>query len=48
MLGHLTLRGVELGGTATYKKLRSAFDKGIVSTPHKVFTLPSAATTATV
>ncbi|MFD9501924.1 hypothetical protein [Streptomyces sp. NPDC060035] len=33
------MRGVEAGGTAAYKKLRSTFEKDIESTPHEVFTV---------
>jgi hypothetical protein len=39
VLGNLTLRGVEAGGTAAYKKLRSVLEKGIESTSDEVFTV---------
>ncbi|MFD4953704.1 hypothetical protein [Streptomyces sp. NPDC058451] len=38
-LGYLTVRGVEAGGTAAYKKLRSVFEKKIESTSDRVFTV---------
>ncbi|MDX3521502.1 hypothetical protein [Streptomyces scabiei] len=37
--GYLALRGVEAGGTAAYKKLRSVFEKEIRSTSDEVFTV---------
>ena len=39
VLSYLTLRGVEAGGTAAYKKLRSVFEKEIESTSDEVFTI---------
>ncbi|MEW2624787.1 hypothetical protein [Streptomyces sp. NPDC048106] len=38
-LGYLTVRGVEAGGTAAYKKLRSLFEKKIESASDRLFTV---------
>ncbi|MEU6416065.1 hypothetical protein [Streptomyces spiralis] len=38
-LGYLTGRGVEAGGSAAYKKLRSVFEKKIESASDRVFTV---------